>query len=763
MSHQADPITLHYQKGIKTGRDMMNAKIVPKKSAQSLALITLKRLEALKARALLKATPEMLGSWIPAIEEETKEVKGIVNNQELVKQYAREGMQVRGIGICQDKNLKGLTGIVRDRRDSELGIEWEKNIDGTNLDGKCKKGHGWTVPYNTLELILDTPLRVPTGAYTLAPGVTTHQKLGHRVRFSRDYEESVWDSQGRHEKIKLKQGEASGTLHSFAPHPKNAMLTIKPIAGFPNNGKLYQFRLDVLYNNLEASSLGQIEPQDAEQVVKEHVLSEFFPQTALEDKRAYRTIITMLAQRNFVFYGPPGGGKTTLAQDMVDIAEQQRCIFVVKGCKHNCNPFSVFDPTFAKVVPPCPRCMIHYCPEFKETGVFTQPAPDKVEVIVAKYNEGNGVEFLEGTVDLKRAHLVGFKLPRLDGTTTTEMEDESNPAGFHPGILVRTNNGIAHLGEMDKWRPSTYDGLLEKLEDERMKPEQLRYTMPTTGAIIGTANDHTKFLAALNDRLILLAIRYSDNVDARHAITRKAYHKKYTPVEAVDIGDVHTLPSFSLRQTPMPSIIERAVDALYIKMHNEFKGPAMNEITAGNRCKLEALDVARAKLLLDRVFHASTPEIADADYAVYGMQFAVCGRVQIASRNDEKAAKKEITEWIAQEFPGILKQEQDAWWCSVYRHIAVAKTQNQGIEAKFLEERKCYKEKPEQAWKPLQLIQGVYSPSATSAHKLARVDYPLIDYLWHNQDSLGTITAPQFIALMRYFMKSEEGCSCRIS
>lgn len=104
MAHEVDPLTMHYQKGIKTGRDMMNAKIVPKKSAQSLALITLKRLEALKERALHKVTPEMLGSWVSAtIEEETKEVKGIVNNPELVKQYAREGMQVRGTGICTAK------------------------------------------------------------------------------------------------------------------------------------------------------------------------------------------------------------------------------------------------------------------------------------------------------------------------------------------------------------------------------------------------------------------------------------------------------------------------------------------------------------------------------------------------------------------------------------------------------------------------------------------------------------------------------------
>src|SRR3989338_10024806 len=103
-------------------------------------------------------------------------------------------------------------------------------------------------------------------------------------------------------------------------------------------------------NLFEYSSLGKMDPKDREEHLRKETIKDFFPRAVLNTKRGERVLISMLAGTDIILYGPPGSGKSQTAQDILDIAKQQKLGFIVEGCKANCNPFSLFDKEFAKVV-----------------------------------------------------------------------------------------------------------------------------------------------------------------------------------------------------------------------------------------------------------------------------------------------------------------------------------------------------------------------------------------------------------------------------
>lgn len=759
-----DPLIDSYRQHVKTGQDLMNLKIISKTSAQHLALILARRLEALRDRAAKKLTPEILGSWIPAVVERTKTIEGEVADLKKIREYAKPKMHVEALQNDGNKQLKGLVGIIKEVKGggNEFGVAWPQDIGGTNLDGKCDAGYGSYVSSEKVKLIIpaDQAIRIPLG-HELAQDVTANKKTGHKIRFAQDFTGFGWDYQSNREKISVKAGEARGTLINY--DEKGKTLGISFEAGFPHASKKeWHFRLEDMCNCLQVSSRGQIEPQDREQLVYEHALRSLFPKTALEIKRVHRTLLALLAEKDIIIYGPPGSGKSTLAHDITQIAKRQRVNFVVEGCKVQCNPYSLFDAQFAKSVPPCPECIIRYCPEFKRTGFFVTPQPDKVKVAVTGCDQGFGVEFVEGTIDLKRIHLAGYKMPpELNASSSSgSYEDESDPAGYRPGVLPRANNGYLHFGEMDKLREQTLESLLEALQENRIKPDQLRFTMPAHEVIIGTANDHTKFPGPINDRMMLIAVRYSDSPDTRAEIRKKK--GAYEPVERIDIGDTHRMAPLDIEVIAIPEPVQRAVDAFYIKFDAEYTGAGKADIMTSGRSTEDAFKIARAKLFVDKLFFANAPAIVDETYAVLGIQYALCSRVQEANRSKEKAAKGDLIGWVTKEFPALLQQETDTWWCRAYQDIAVRKTVAPQIEANFLLERELYHEDAAQAWPAYERIRQAYAPAATPAHQKSILAYPLMDYFWREQEGLNVLSKHELTQLVRYLMKGEEKCTCRI-
>lgn len=722
---------------VKTGQDLIDLGVVPKTSSAHLTLIAYKRLVALRDHTLAGINEDVLGKWMPLLHPVMKNVEPEITNPADICRYA-QGRKVK-LRNPQQIEMRDLEGIVRNIQGDRLTVQWKENKQGT---------------VNAQDLVLLVPEGKVTDGFELGAGVVADKQLGHVVRFKEGSEFNFPNNS----KIAVPP-ETIGTLVEY--HPRNETVTVRIDEGIAEAGQKKNFALNLpqAYSNLEVSSLGAIAPLNKELEVRKKTFTDFFPRTVIDTKPAEFILIGLLMGKNMIMHGPPGGGKSNTAKDVVELARQQEVIFCVEGCQVQCNPYSLFDATFAEVVPPCPECMIRYDKDFKDTGRFNMPHPHDVRVVVASYSQGHGIAFVEGTTALNRMHLTGFKIPRFDGSTTNEYD----PEGFSPGVLIRSNNGIIHMDEMDKLRPPTLDGILEALNSKRMKPDQLRYFYPADSVIIGTANDVSGFSEALNDRMLLLEIRYPEDPDMSHGVTRRGYHEEFSPLTDVPIGDTHKDKNRLLRSMPMPIIIERAVDAFYIKIRDEYAGPGKREIFGSNRSKFDALDAARARLILDQIFFEDTPVIVTAKFAMKGIQYAVCSRVQERMKDETKKAKNAFNAWVEKEFSEVVRREEDTWWCRLYKHVAIAKVQLPSVETDFTSELQVYEADPRAAVESFSKVKFAYDNQTNERAQVARIKYPFIDYLFKEQPRFSNVNETQLVGLMTYFLQSRKSTNCKMS
>jgi len=752
---------------VKTGQDLVDLGVKPKSSSRHMSLITLERLNVIANQVVSQINEEKVGGWFPVITEKRVDIGTTeVTDEGDMKKYAKSGMRVEGIDFFEHKDIREKSGVIKAHKDQNFperrvyAIEFEKRFSGgSSLEGKCAEGRGMWVAAESLKLF------VPDGkvvdGYELVKGVVADDQLGHKVRFTRGYSGRVRNSSNRSKRIELEPGRI-GMMRELDRESLKIHLE-EPI----DRSQIFYFQLEDIANTLEVSSLGQIEPQDKEKMVMDEVFRRFFPNTRLDTGVAYKTVMGLIMGKDLDFVGPPGSGKSQLCKDIIEIAMMQNYIFQVEGCHNNCNPFSLFDEEFAREIPPCQECKMNYFPDFQKTGIFIPPKAKDVKVVVAKYGQGHGIESIEGSVSLQRMHLAGYKLPKLDGSTDSKMEDEANPKGFKPGALIRTHNGDLFIDELDKIRPSTLDSLLRAIQDEKIKPDEVKYELPCNALIVATSNSTQNLSDALNDRLLLLTIRYPEDPEANFQVMRSAYHREVEPVEAIVIGDTHKLEGDVLRQIPMPVIIEQAVIRSYMKFIDEYQGVGRLEIHGSNRCRIDALDSSRAKLTLDRLFYEDTPRIVSAKYAIAGMQFALSSRVGGNSKQKDSEIKGGLNNWIAENFPAVLEQERENWWCEAHQHIARAKKQAPEIETYFFEEIERYKQDPGSAIESYGEVKYALGTDDLDA-KIALIKYPFMDYLFAEQPRIDTMLRDpgdvnqkaQFIELINYFMQSQEGVAC---
>jgi hypothetical protein len=599
-----------------------------------------------------------------------------------------------------------------------------------------------------------------TTPYELAPGVVADDKLGHYIQFKKEWKGKVKGADNSQLDLDIAQGEtgkvrkldtASGRVEIFTDTKHD-------------NRNVFTFTLKTASDLLDVSTLGQMNPQDRGELVYRQTLEDFFPTTRLDTRRAHRAVLAMMMGKdNMVFYGPPGSGKTNIAKDIISIMSQQEAIFTIEGCRSQCNPYSLFDPAFEAQVPLCPECIIKYSPDYKETGLFDFKAPKDVRVTVGRFTRGKGIAKSAGKSSMNLSHLAGFKLP-ITNRKANERVDEFGIEGFSYGPLPKSNNGALRFEEIDKLRPQVLEGFLEAMEEGIVESEQVRFPLPCMNVFVGTANDPTVLPDPFIDRVFLLAIRYPEELDTNYKITRVAYHNEFKPANKYPIGDTHKKKPGVLRDIPMPVFLEKAVDAMYMKLRDEYNGPGKKDILGSNRSKIDALDVARAQLLMDQVFYSNTPKIATTDYAIKGMQFAVCARIATGTKQGDSDARNGVNTWISNNFEAAVKSEESKFWCEFQKRLAIGMTQVPELEKNYIAEIAQYKEKPDSAIGAFGSVKYAHDSPTDAKAQVARVEHPFMDYLVSEQPRIRNFVGGPFNELISYFLKSQETAtaSCKV-
>ncbi len=385
----------------------------------------------------------------------------------------------------------------------------------------------------------------------------------------------------------------------------------------------------------------KLESYKKEGMSDDEALQALFPNTILDPEQLRPITSALLSGTHVLMFGPSGSGKTSIAKEIWDIFP--KTMWVVADCPVQEDPFSLIDPEYAKIAPPCPFCkMNHGNMDPDNLGNFDVKRVDPSKVPVKKINlrEGHGYARIQGSAEVFPDNLSGtINLHKLQ-----EIGDPTSPLVLEPGKLLQANRGVLIIDEVGKLPIGTQNVLLQSLQEGIVTPAKSRETFPANFIAVCTSNviDLDNITEPLNDRLSNIHVGFTRYHAKNRMILELAISSRPEPLFVSEI------------------LMDAAVNLIEAWRNSATAEHELSEV-ASNRAMIDIIVRARAHAMI-----ANRKIINKKDF-MQGCHEALLGRIRARGGDSFIQNTQLIQQFIAKHGEESLSKGARRYWCKFFR------------------------------------------------------------------------------------------------